>query len=340
MTATTQKRRADAGPPKLPQRRTWARGFSLSGMAWLVWRQHRAAFLLLLAAAAVATAGLAWLARDANSAVAAVGGAKASPVAEAALDSAYQRLGLAGMALTGLPVIIGVFIGAPLFAGDLESGTAKFVGVQSYGRWNWVATKLGMAAVFAVVAALSSGIAMKALWTPLVNHSAVNADFTSAGGFDTTGPVAVTLAVLGLLIGAAAGLLMRRTLPAMVLTFVTLLAVKTLFSQLRMTFATTVTKTTAGGRFGDDDYPAVPANALSIDTSYITRDGSLRGWGTCADADDRAACLRRDGVVGWSTEYLPFSHMDAMQWAATGALAALVLLTAGVLVYAARRALR
>lgn len=52
---------------------------------------------------------------------------------------------------------------------------------------------------------------------------AVNADFTSTGGFDTTGPVAVALAVLGLLIGAAAGLLTRRTLPTTVITFVTVL---------------------------------------------------------------------------------------------------------------------
>ncbi|MFE2187581.1 ABC transporter permease [Streptomyces sp. NPDC059455] len=340
MSTTTQTLRADGGSPGLPGRRTRARGFGPGGMAWLVWRQHRAAFLLLLAAAAVVTAGLGWLAQDASSAVAVAEEAKASPEATAALDAAYQRLDLLGLALAGLPVIIGVFIGAPLFAGDLETGTAKFVGVQSYGRWNWVATKLGMAAVFAAVAALSTGIAMKALWTPLVNHMAVNADFTDAGGFDTTGPVAVALAVLGLLIGAAAGLLMRRTLPAMVVTFVALLAVKTIWSQLRMMFATTVTKTTGGGRFGEGDSPKVPDNAVEIDTSYVTRDGSLRGWSTCKDASDRPACLRRHGVVGWSKEYLPFSHMDAMQWAATGALAGLILLTAGVLVYAARGALR
>ncbi|MEV6132143.1 hypothetical protein AB0M05_36055 [Streptomyces violaceusniger] len=59
-----------------------------------------------------------------------------------------------------------------------------------------------------------------------------------------------------------------------------------------------------------------------------------------SEPEDRPACLRRDGVVGWSKEYLPFSRMDAMQWAATGALAGLIVLTAGVLVYAARRALR
>ncbi len=344
MSATTRTPGADSGAPGHPDRRTAAgsraRGFGPRGMTWLVWRQHRTAFLLLLAVAVLTTAGLAWLARDASDAVAAVEGAKASPGAAAALDTAYRRLDLLGLALSGLPVVIGVFVGAPLFAGDLETGTAKFVGVQSYGRWNWVATKLAMAAGFAAVAALSTGIAMKALLTPLVHHMAVNADFTGAGGFDTTGPVTVALAVLGLLIGATAGLLTGRTLPAMVATFAALIAVKTVWSRTRMLFAPTVTSTTGGGRFGEDDAPHIPAGALEVDTSYLTGGGGLRGWSTCTEATDRAACLRREGVVGWSIEYLPFSHLTAMQWAATGALTGLILLTAVALVLAARRALR
>ncbi|MFG3256940.1 ABC transporter permease [Streptomyces sp. NPDC048172] len=331
------------GTSGLPGRRTRARGLGLGpgGMAWLVWRQHRTAFLLLLAAAAVATAGIAWLAHDASAAVAAAEGpGEPSPAAGAVLDEAYQRLNSVGMALAGLPVVIGVFIGAPLFAGDLETGTAKFVGVQSHGRRSWVVTKLGMAALFTALAALSTGIAMKALLTPLARHMAINANFTDAGGFDTTGPVTVALALLGLLIGAAAGLLTRRTLPAMVVTFVALLAVKTVWSWLRMAFAPTVTETTGGGRFGEDDTPQIPASGVEVDTSYVTGDGTLHGWSTCTRADDASACLRREGVVGWSVEYLPFSHLGAMQWAATGALAGLLLLTVGVLAYAARRALR
>lgn len=342
MSTTVETPRTGGGTSGVPGQRSRARGLGLSGMVWLVWRQHRTAFVLLLVTAAVTTAGLAWLAQEASHAVAAVEGPDPSPGAEAALTAAYSRLDMAGLAMTGLPVIIGVFFGAPLFAGDLESGTAKFVALQSRSRWNWVATKLGITALFVAAAALSTGIAMKAMLTPLVNHLALNADFTGALGFDPTGQVAVAFALLGLLIGATAGLLVRRTLPAMVTTFGAMLAVKIIWSQVRMIFATTVTRTTGGGRFGDTDLPRIPVNALEIDTSYVIGDGSLRGRGMCLSATEEAkvACLRREGVVGWSTEYLPFSHMDAMQWAATGALAGLILLTAGLLVYAARRALR
>ncbi|MFD5426409.1 ABC transporter permease [Streptomyces sp. NPDC127084] len=341
MSTTTQAVRADGGSPMLTGRRKrTSSGFGLRGMTWLVWRQHRMAFLLLLGVAAATTAGLAWLAQEASSAVAAVKVPNPSPAATTALNEAYQLLDSAGLALVGLPVIIGLFIGAPLFAGDLETGTAKFVGVQSRSRWTWVATKLGMAALFAAAAALSTGFAMKAMLTPLVNHMAVNANFTDAGAFDTTGPTAVAWAVLGVLTGAAAGLLARRTLPAMVVTLGVLLAVKVGWELVRLMFAPTVVKTTSGGRVGEDDAPEFPANALEIDTSFVTGDGTLLGWSTCANATDRVACLRGEGAVGWYREYLPFSHMEAMQWAASGALAGLILLTAGVLVYGARRALR
>ncbi|WP_147286360.1 hypothetical protein [Streptomyces parvulus] len=70
------------------------------------------------------------------------------------------------------------------------------------------------------------------------------------------------------------------------------------------------------------------------------RGSRRRGWGVCATQADEMGCLRRKGVVGWSREYLPFSHLDATQWAGTSVLAGMILLAAAVLVYAARRALR
>ncbi|MEU6481024.1 ABC transporter permease [Streptomyces sp. NPDC047017] len=339
MSGTVQPRTTSEDFSGTPRRGRTGR-VRLSGLPWLVWRQHRLTFVLLLAAGAATTAGVLWLAQDATSAVAAVEGPHPSLAKVAALDSVYQRLEPVGLALTCLPFVIGVFVGAPLFAGDLETGTAKFVGVQSRSRWNWVTTKLLMAASFVIVVALSTGLAVKALWSPLARHAAVNADFTTAGGFDTTGPVVVALSLLGLLIGAASGLLLRRTLPAMVTTFIVLLAVKAVWGSVRMMFAPTLTKTTGGGRFGSEDFPQISASALSIDHSYVTGDGSLVGWGSCVNAEDSPACLRDKGVVGWSVEYLPYSHMNAMQWAAAGALAALIAVTVGVVAYAARRTMR
>ncbi|MFD5895951.1 MULTISPECIES: ABC transporter permease [unclassified Streptomyces] len=340
MSATTQTLPQADGDRGSGQHRDAGRRFGLRGMPWLVWRQHRVTLLTMLAVAAAMTAVLMWLSANVNDAMAAVEAGNPSPGESDTVDSAYRRIELFGLALACLPVLIGVFVGAPLFAGDLESGTAKFVGLQSRSRGSWVAAKLGLAAAFSAAAALATGLAMRSLWSPLAEHRAIDADFTSAAGFDTTGPVAVALALLGLLIGAAAGLLLRRTLPAMVATFGVLLVLKTAWSFLRMSFASTVTKTTGGGRFTQDDAPLIPDSALEVDVSYLGADGSLHGWGSCAQEADNAACLRETGIVGWSVEYLPYSHIGAMQWAATGALCALLALTAAVTVYAARRILR
>lgn len=289
---------------------------------------------MMLAAAAATTAALMWLSGSVDDALAAVKAGNPSPAETTTVDSAYRRLELIGLGLACLPVLIGVF------AGDLESGTAKFVGLQSRSRASWVAAKLGLAAAFSVAAALATGLAMRSLWSPLAEYRAIDADFTSAAGFDTTGPVVVALTLLGLLIGATAGLLLRRTLPAMVTTFGVLLVVKTVWSSVRMSFASTVTETTGGGRFAQDDSPVIPRNALEVDISYLGADGSLHGWGSCVQEADNTACLRDKGIVGWSVEYLPYSQIGSMQWAATGALCGLLVLTAAVTVYAARRTLR
>ncbi|MGW7291026.1 ABC transporter permease [Streptomyces xiamenensis] len=327
-------------PSGTPPRSAPARRFGPRGMPWLVWRQHRVAFLLLSAGAAAMTAYLLWRAGSVHDAMRALEAGTATPRQNALIDEAYRDLGGLGSTLSFLPLLIGVFIGAPLFAGDLESGTAKLVGAQSHSRASWVISKLGMAAVFTAAAAVSTGLALRGMWSPLADHWAANADFTSTEGFDTTGPTAVVMGLLGLLLGATAGLLAKRTLPAMVITLFGVLAVQQTWASVRMEFADTVVKTTSGGAFTPDDLPEVPSSALEIDHSYLTADGSLLGWSTCSDATDADACLGERGVVGWAVEIFPHSHLTGMQWTAAAALCAVLALTAAVTVFAARRALR
>ncbi|WP_461036842.1 ABC transporter permease [Streptomyces mayteni] len=336
MTAATGRH----APSDIPRQPAPARRFWPRGMPWLVWRQHRVAFLLLTLGAAAFTAFLWWRGVAVHEAMRAVRAGTASPDQDAVIETGYRDLGGLGGALSTLPLLVGVFVGAPLFAGDLETGTAKLVGTQSRSRADWVWSKLGMAAVFTAAAAASTGLALRNLWSPLATHWADNADFTSAGGFDTTGPVAVAMALLGLLTGATAGLLVKRTLPAMVITLVALLALRQAWSSVRMEFADTLTKTTSGGRFTSEDVPEIPSSALEIDYSYLAADGSPLGWSTCTDAVDMNSCLGETGVVGWAVEYLPYSHLGGMQWTAAAALCAVLALTAAVTAGAARRALR
>ncbi|QER90569.1 ABC transporter permease (plasmid) [Streptomyces tendae] len=308
-------------------------------MPWLVWRQHRTTFAVLLAVAVVVVAALLWLRGQLADALAVVATGDESPAAQRAVETSVARLQPAGLLLACFPLLTGVFVGAPLFAGDLENATAKLVGVQTRSRFQWVAAKLGMAALVTVLMALSTGLTMKSLW--MVGHAHAQAPrFTDAVIFDTTGPVAVALALCGLLLGATAGLLLGRTLPAMVTTFGAMVALAITWSLVRPMFGTTTIVTTSGGHVNEADRPPLPVGSIEVDTSYIASNGSLHGWGACTDVADRVACLRNKGIVGWSMEYLPLSQLGPMQWAATGALSLLIVLVAALTVHAARRTLR
>src|SRR5260370_14860711 len=61
-----------------------------------------------------------------------------------------------GYLLLAVPALIGMFVGAPVLARELETGTFRYAWTQGFGRWRWTRAKLLMLAV--VVAAPSGAI--------------------------------------------------------------------------------------------------------------------------------------------------------------------------------------
>ncbi|AEW95023.1 transmembrane transport protein [Streptantibioticus cattleyicolor NRRL 8057 = DSM 46488] len=108
-----------------------------------------------------------------------------------------------------VPVLVGVFWGAPLLGRELETGTYQVALAQGVGPVRWFATRFALAAG---CAAVGSG-ALTALleWW--------RAPLAVLGGGPPPGAGAVAVAVAGALfalaVGACAGLLLRGTLPAM-----------------------------------------------------------------------------------------------------------------------------
>jgi ABC-type transport system involved in multi-copper enzyme maturation permease subunit len=120
------------------------------------------------------------------------------------------------------PAVLGAFWGAPVVARELETGTHRLVWTQSVSRRRWLATKLG-------VAALSAGAAA-ALLTLLAGWWASALDGATSdtrGGLPTRltpiafamrGIVPIGYAVFAVMLGAAIGVVLRRTIPAMAVT--------------------------------------------------------------------------------------------------------------------------
>ncbi|KAA0926992.1 ABC transporter permease subunit [Streptomyces apricus] len=276
----------------------------LKGMPWLVWRQHRTVFLTVLGVSALAVACI-----------------------------VFQRsqLHIAGYThvSTGLrlvPILLGVLLGAPLFAGDLENGTAKLVVTQSVDRTRWLTAKLALTALVVVVSTVALSAAF-GWWWDLYKAEVTATEWISESTFNTTGPVPVALALFSVFGGVAIGVLLRRTLVAMAVTLGFTVAVQLVWSHFLLSLGDVVTLTTGNGAV--DEYPAliVPTGAYRVgEASYITGDGSLLGRDTCAEAQTSQAlelCLKKADVVGWSVDHLPMSQMNGMQWFGASILLAL-----------------
>ncbi|MGC5535413.1 ABC transporter permease [Streptomyces sp. SR-10] len=306
----------------------------LRGMPWLVVRQHRVALICVLGLTLVAALLIAY---GRNELVQLLD-AKGWPEKDAGQPMENNRVyEYVGSILGGLPLILAVFIGAPLIAGDQENGTAQLVTTQSATRRQWLIAKLGLAYTLALV----SGVVLSALftwwWKPY--RSVFLSDWIDGVIFDNTGPVLPAFLLFLTAAGITIGTLIRRVLPAMVVTFL-FTAITTMFvwDEIRVRLGDTQIFTYPMGT----ELPARYAEAYEVDRWVGSADGTLYGWGTCAEATEKAqnACIKEHGIVNDVIEYLDYSQMAPMQWTAAGILlTGTALLTAFILWRVTRRPL-
>ena len=158
--AASARRETGRGQPPRPR------------MAWVTWRQHRVALAgtgILLGACALplGISGLRLQAAHANlvRSGCAVSGALTTGHCSV-LQTAYNQAGyvlLTGnvlaltVVLSGIPVLIGMFAGAPLLAREYEAGTFRFAWTQEAGRTRWAAAKLALLGAVLTAAASAFG---------------------------------------------------------------------------------------------------------------------------------------------------------------------------------------
>jgi hypothetical protein len=184
-------------------------------MTWLTWRQFRVPAVSVLLGLAVAAALLGLT--PAGKELASCAGQNGCPVVgDRFLGIGHDHLlKYLSTLLVGLPALVGAFWGAPLVARELETGTYRLVWNQSVTRTRWFLTKvtaLGLASA-AACGALSL---MLGAWS----SAAVNQDKLSPAMFAERGIVPLGYAVFAFAFGVTAGVLIRRTVPAIVVTFV------------------------------------------------------------------------------------------------------------------------
>ncbi|WP_329456562.1 transporter [Streptomyces sp. NBC_01497] len=305
----------------------------MSGTLWYAWRRQRAT---LLAGLLFVVACVVWGAVMKSHLTAYIDGHHA-PLCKgwngtcannpwslgAVFDSNTPLKFMAGVSMA-VPALVGVFWGAPLIGHELESGTFRFALAQGMTPVRWFASRFAVAAAFT---ALGSAVlaALVAWWWSPVSNMLGGLYWHDGYIYNATGPAAVACALFGLAVGTAAGLLLRRVLPAMAVTLVVLGAVRFALFAVRLAWFTPVTRISPG---------TVPKQLIGSARSagqfgYVARDGSYHDIGTACATSGAALkrCMASHDFVSRYYRVFPSHDFWPSQWIAT---AVLLVLTAAL----------
>ncbi|MGH8919429.1 MAG: hypothetical protein ACRD0H_14060, partial [Actinomycetes bacterium] len=215
-------------------------------MIWLTWRQHRGEGLAGAALLLALAAGLVLLGASARSNVDHLGlsaclasGSDCSP-ALGRLHSDYHWLPPAAACLIGLPLLAGMFWGAPLVAREIEGGTHRFVWTQTVTRRRWISSEMALILGVAAVAAVGLGLLAAWAFQPLIP---VFGNRFAGDWFDVQGVLPAAYTVFALALGALLGAMLRRTLLAMAVTLVAFGLIRLVVHDLRKSLLAAQVKT-------------------------------------------------------------------------------------------------
>src|SRR5258708_6347816 len=123
------------------------------------------------------------------------------------------------------PALIGIFWGAPLIGRELETGTDQLAWNQSVTRTRWLAVKLTGVGIASIATA---GLLSYLLtwWAGPLDQ--ITGDRFGALTFATRDIVPLGYAAFAFTLGTIAGLLMRRTVPAMAVTLAVFIGIQIL----------------------------------------------------------------------------------------------------------------
>jgi hypothetical protein len=173
-------------------------------------------------------------------------------------------LNVVAYATMAVPLLFGLFWGAPLLAREFEAGTHSLAWTQGVTRHRWLAGTAG----WALAAAALWGAAVSALvtwWRLPENAVGIPYPRFSTGIFDIQGIVPVAYSVFGVALGIAAGALFRRLLPAMVTTIAVFVGLRFAIAEyLRPHYMTPLTKVFPLAAMGFGAPPATPVGSWVV----------------------------------------------------------------------------
>ncbi|MDQ6879442.1 MAG: hypothetical protein M3082_17450, partial [Candidatus Dormibacteraeota bacterium] len=185
----------------------------------------------------------------------------------------WLDLGIYWMML--LPALVGVFVGAPLVARELETGTFRFIWLQSITRTHWFIAKV----VVLVAACVLVATALSAI-TAWAMEPLVRVDGIQLSGsmnqlvpplYDLTGIALPAATLLALSLGILAGTMTRHIVVAMFITVLLFALVRVPVTLARPHFAAPLTLSSEVGAGGNR--PSIPPGSLVLKEGFVDARG-------------------------------------------------------------------
>ncbi|MFJ8183424.1 ABC transporter permease [Streptomyces sp. NPDC096105] len=234
------------------------------------------------------------------------------------------------VAVLAVPFLVAAWAGGALVGRETESGTVRLAWTQGVSPARWLASRLALPALLAVAAAGLPAALHRWAWTAADGRVDNTKSWHVSATFHAGGTVPVGLALAGLAAGVLAGLVLRRTLSALVTAVAALGALWAGVHAALPYLWPSVTRLSAL-----HEGPA--GSGLHVREGVLT-DGGGRAAAPClnsrlSDCGDTLADL---GATAFYRDFHPASHYWPLQLVATGVL----LTVAALLAYAAFRVVR
>lgn len=336
--------------PAMPGRRSlpWHR------MAWVTWRQHRLALAGVAALFGVASAYLLITGLRMRAAYAAVAECRpaGSPICRQVagdfLANYAPGTGATLALLQVIPALVGAFAAAPILARELETGTFRYTWTQGFGRTRWVVAKLIPLAVTVTITAAAFSQLVSWYVRPIFAAGDENGPLYPTL-FDLRGIALAAWTLAAFAIGALAGVLLRKVIPAMFATLVVWSGLAFLAGAvLREHYATPVTTTSPDVPTGTwllsqdwihngqpADLTAINRALRAVDIQAVTPRLFEPGPATRPGTDPITYLIQHGFTL--RTSYQPADRFWPFQWIEGGWLLALSLLLIGTTIWLVRR---
>jgi hypothetical protein len=322
-----------------PRQGTRVRPVPWRRLAWVSWRQYRAALAGTIVFLAVLSAYLVVMGLRIHSGYDATlhCGQNTSQTCNDELNvfqnAYYITAEVTAALLSAVPVLVGVFAGAPILARELDTGTARFAWTQGAGRTRWTIARLALPALSVTILAGAFSWLFAWFYQPFFS-SGLDARLAPQF-FDLTGVALAAWTLAAFAIGTLAGVVIRKSVPAIIAGMAAwggLLAL-TLLVLRKHYLAPLLDKGTGGPAQGNGGWvisqwwtgpngrPASMSAIIQQMNSPNTNPAHCHG-NSCSQLVDPFKALYQHGYTEW-TLYQPGSRYWTFQWIEGGWLLAL-----------------